>query len=130
MKRLFAGCLLNAALVNIIESVMSIEEFSAVDCDRLHTVLSLITNVAADYFQTETSTANPQVTLHECVTTWLRFKELVLFFDCGLQGVADRWADGKGPLALHLTATEVRRLVTAVFENTRRRDVLLSQLKP
>ena len=124
-----AGSLLNAALMNIINSVLSIEEFSADDCDRLHAVLTLVIDVAADFFQTETSSANPQVTLHECVSNWLRFKELVLFLDCGLQAVADRWADGKGPLALHLTATEVRRLVTAVFENTRKRDMFLSRLK-
>lgn len=126
---MLVGSLLNAALTNIIYSVMSIEEFSANDCDHLHSALSLITAVAADYFRTETSSANPQVTLHECVPNWLRFKELVLFLDCGLQAVADRWADGKGPLALHLTATEVRRLVIAVFENTRKRDLFLSRLK-
>ena len=47
----------------------------------------------------------------------------------GLQQISDRWADGKGPLAVHLTVSEVKQLVLAMFENTSKRQALLTELK-
>lgn len=123
------GRLLNAAISEIIDSVLNIEEFSAEDCEYLQHVLSKIVEVSPDYFNLEDSGINPQVTIHENVTNWMKFKELVLVLSSGMQAVSDRWADGKGPLALYFTAEEVKKLVVAMFENTSRRDSLLAQLR-
>ncbi len=67
--------------------------------------------------------------LHEFVPNWLRFRELVLLLGSGLQTVADRWAAGKGPLALHFSPGDVARLVEAMFEETHRRAVVLRELR-
>ena len=43
--------------------------------------------------------------------------------------MVDRWADGKGPLAVQLSGAELARLVIAVFEKTSRRDALVAKLQ-
>ena len=126
---MLTGSLLNAAIEDVITSVLSIEEFSAEDCDYLQDVLSCILESAATYFQSPDPKHNTQVTLHESVPSWLKFRELVRVLSSGLQEVSDRWADGKGPLGLVFTSEELRRLVLAMFENTSKRDALLRQLR-
>ena len=126
---LFTGTLLNAALNEILDSVLAIEEFSAEDCEYLHDVLAKITTVSPELFRVEEVKANPQVALHEHVTLWMKFRELVIVLKSSMQDVSDRWSDGKGPLALYFTAEEVQKLVVAMFENTSKRDSLLSQLR-
>jgi hypothetical protein len=70
-----------------------------------------------------------KVILERCVPAWPKYVELVEFFGLGLAGVAERWADGNGPLAMHVTAPEVARLIEAVFERTARRDAFVQQLR-
>jgi len=70
-----------------------------------------------------------EVILERCVPAWPKFVELVKFFGLGLADVAERWADGNGPMAMHMTGLEVARLIEAVFERTRRRDALVQQLR-
>ncbi len=94
----------------------------------MQTVLSHIVDFCPDYFRLENVDTNPVVLLHEAVPCWSRFRELVTFFGWTLTDVADRWADGKGPLAMHFTGDEVKKLVVAMFENTSRREALLMQL--
>lgn len=124
-----SGNLLSAALDDIVTAVLSIEEFSVDDCEYLQRVLTVITEQARDIYLLEGVDTNPEVLLHEHVTSWFRFKELLLVLGFGLQQISDRWADGKGPLAMHFSPSEVQRLVLGMFENTSKRDVLLGQIK-
>ena len=74
----FSGSLLNAALEDIIDCVLSIEEFSVDDCEYLQKVLSQIADHVVQLFQNpKDPSQNPHVLLHEHVATWFRFKELV-----------------------------------------------------
>lgn len=123
------GTLLNAAVVDIIDNVLAIGEFSVDDCDVLQQVLSLILEAAPHLFNLPNMQQNPEVTLHEFVTNWMKFRELNLVLRSNLQQVSDRWADGKGPLALYFSAEEIKRLVIAMFENTSKRDAVLAQLR-
>ena len=72
---------------------------------------------------------NAEVLLNEHVPCWLRFKELQLLIGSGLDEISDRWASGKGPLALHFSAQEMRQMIIAMFENTGRRYSLLMRIK-
>jgi len=58
----------------------------------------------------------------------MKFRELVGFLGLSLTEVDNRWADGKGPLAVHMSMAELERLVMAVFEKTKRRDTFISDL--
>jgi centromere/kinetochore protein ZW10 len=127
----YKGSLLNAAIDDIIECILEIEEFSVEDCECLKKVLSSIPKVAVDFFTIDGANANPQVCLHENVPSWLRFTEIIMLLASGLQDISDRWADGKGPLAMYLNSDEVRRMVLAMFENTSKREKVLKEiLKP
>lgn len=59
---------------------------------------------------------------------WAKFNELQLILGAGLREVDDRWADGKGPLALEFSADQVRHLVRALFQISDRRAVLLAKI--
>ena len=148
--------MLNAAVGDIIESVTNIGEFSADDCDVLQNVLQIIVDAAPSLFtlpehqlqqnaQEEEEDKNnpqaaalphqpqigcsPQVMLHEFVPNWLKFRELILILGSGLQTVSDRWAAGKGPLALHFTPEDVSKIVVGMFEDTRRRECVLREIR-
>ena len=150
------GSLLNAGVGDMIESVVNIGEFSADDCDVLQKVLEIVVDSAPALFtlpehqlqqnaQEEEEDKNnpqavalphqpqigcsPQVMLHEFVPNWLKFRELILILGSGLQTVSDRWASGKGPLALHFTPEDISRLVVAMFEDTHRREGVLRELR-
>jgi len=130
---LLTGSLLNASLSDIVDMVLTVTEFSVDDCDCLHTALHHLSTGVLDVFHVSSSSAtmttSAEVTLHEVAPDWLRLRELSLLFSASLQDVDDRWADGKGPLALYFAGDEVAKLVTAVFERTRRRDALIAQLR-
>lgn len=40
-----------------------------------------------------------------------------------------RWADGKGPLVLEFSNSEVKNLIRALFQNTDRRAVALTKIR-
>lgn len=46
-----------------------------------------------------------------------------------LHEIDDRWADGKGPLAVELSPTEVKQMIRALFQNTERRAVVLAKIR-
>ena len=58
---MFTGSLLNAAVTDIITSVLSIEEFSADDCDYLQDVLSHVLESGTEYFKSDDPKHNAQV---------------------------------------------------------------------
>lgn len=120
---------MSIALEEMIENTMVIEEFSVDDCLCLQRIFSYLIQSATDIFRADDSiSTNPEVTLHEFVCNWMKFKELTLVLGFCLQEVSDRWADGKGPLALHFTGKQVAGLVTAMFEKTAKRDALVTHL--
>ena len=123
------GSLVTASMSDIVDMLLTVEEFSIDDCQCLHTALQHLSTGIIDVFHTSSSTTSAEVTLHEVAPDWLRVRELALLFAASLQEVNDRWSDSKGPLALHFTGDEVAKLVTAMFEKTGRRDALVAQLR-
>ncbi|CAJ0577471.1 unnamed protein product, partial [Mesorhabditis spiculigera] len=62
-----------------------------------------------------------------CSQSLFRAKEIAFCLRASLQGIDDRWCEGKGPLADLLRPAEVRRLVKALFANTEQRSRLLTK---
>lgn len=60
---------------------------------------------------------------------WPRFGELRHLLSANLRDIEDRWASGKGPLATHFTADEVKQMIRALFQNTDHRAATLSRIK-
>lgn len=133
-----AGNLLDSALSDIIDAVLTVEEFSVDDCECLQRVLDYVSSNSVDLFRTSvvesaaattTSTSSPEVTVHEVAPSWMRVRELALLLGAGLKDVDDRWSDGKGPLALYFSGDDVARFVMAAFEKTSRRDAFIARLR-
>jgi len=129
MPAVLTGSLMNASMSDIVDTVLTVEEFSIDDCQCLHTVLQHLSTGTTNVIHVDYCTTSAEVTLYEVAPDWLRVRELALLFEASLQEVVDRWSDGKGPLALYFSGDEVARLVTAMFEKTGRRDVLVAQLR-
>ena len=114
---------------DIVDIVLTVEEFSVDDCQCLQMALQYLSTGVIDVFRVNPCTTSAEVTLHEVAPDWLRVRELAVLFGASLQEVDDRWSSGKGPLALHFAGDEVAKLVTAMFERTSRRDALIAQLR-
>ena len=125
----WTGSLLNASMSDVVDTVLTVEEFSVDDCQCLHSALEHLSTGAVDVFHVSSCSTSAEVTLHEVAPDWLRVRELSLLFAASLQEVDDRWSDGKGPLALYFAGDEVAKLVVAMFEKTGRRDALIAQLR-
>ena len=63
------------------------------------------------------------------VEGWSRLEELKLLLDATLSDIADRWAEGKGPLALAFSPKEVKQMIRALFQNTDRRATVLANIR-
>ncbi|KAK3591551.1 hypothetical protein CHS0354_041595 [Potamilus streckersoni] len=124
------GTLLNAIIAELTDSVVSLEDISADDAKHLSGLVSRITANAQELMQIEGGESiNVSVELQRNVSKWNRFKELDLVLNANLLEISDRWSAGKGPLAVEFTATEVKQLIRALFQNTERRANVLAKIK-
>ncbi|XP_035697894.1 centromere/kinetochore protein zw10 homolog [Branchiostoma floridae] len=128
------GSLLNSAIQDIIGKVTALEDISADDAAQLHSLCGIVKERAPLLFHpvVKEDTKNRKAVEAEVqlyVPQWVKFSELMVMLDASLQDIADRWADGKGPLGHEFTAMEVRGLVRALFQNTDRRAAVLAKIK-
>uniref|UniRef100_A0A7N6BZ71 Centromere/kinetochore protein zw10 homolog n=1 Tax=Anabas testudineus TaxID=64144 RepID=A0A7N6BZ71_ANATE len=126
------GNLLNTAITEIIAKIMMLEDISSEDGEHLHTLCQTIIEEGPLVFiplaeENKNKKYQEEVPLY--VKKWGTFKELVIVLRANLQEIVDRWADGKGPLALEFSSSEVKNLIRALFQNTERRAVALTKIK-
>ncbi|OAD61567.1 Centromere/kinetochore protein zw10 like protein [Eufriesea mexicana] len=67
--------------------------------------------------------------IHQHVRKWDKFLELIEVLGASLKEIEVRWNNGKGPLAREFTASQVKQLIRALFQNTARRSNLLASIK-
>uniref|UniRef100_A0A4W6DFF6 Centromere/kinetochore protein zw10 homolog n=1 Tax=Lates calcarifer TaxID=8187 RepID=A0A4W6DFF6_LATCA len=126
------GNLLNTAIAEVISKIMMLEDISSEDGEHLHTLCQTIIEEGPLVFiplaeEKKNKKYQEEVPLY--VKKWSTFKELVIVLRANLQEIVDRWADGKGPLALEFSSSEVKNLIRALFQNTERRAVALTKIK-
>ncbi|PWA14583.1 centromere/kinetochore protein zw10 homolog isoform X3 [Gambusia affinis] len=126
------GNLLNTAITEIITKIMMLEDISSEDGEHLHTLCQTIIEEGPLVFiplaeENKNKKYQEEVPLY--VKKWSAFKELVIVLRANLQEIVDRWTDGKGPLAVEFSSSEVKSLVRALFQNTERRAVALTKIK-
>ncbi|XP_072164025.1 centromere/kinetochore protein zw10 homolog [Diadema setosum] len=119
--------LINTVLMHIVEQICVLEDISADDAFQLHLILVKLKDGTPDLL-TPTGSQEP-VTVEVVVKEWTAFTELLFILEASMQAIVDRWADGKGPLALVFPATTVKSLIRALFQNTDRRANALSKIK-
>uniref|UniRef100_A0A8D0H0J3 Centromere/kinetochore protein zw10 homolog n=1 Tax=Sphenodon punctatus TaxID=8508 RepID=A0A8D0H0J3_SPHPU len=126
------GTLLNTTLTEIISRITALEDISAEDADRLHSLCRTMAEEGPQVFVPlleEGKNKHYQEEVPVYVPKWMTFKELMMILQANLQEIVDRWADGKGPLATEFSPSEVKSLVRALFQNTERRAAALAKIK-
>ncbi len=73
--------------------------------------------------------AEELVVVQSTVGHWTTFTELQFILEASMQDIVDRWAEGKGPLAMVFNASEIRSLIRAIFQNTDRRAAALAKIR-
>lgn len=124
------GGLLNGVVVEVTDSIVALEDISADDTKQLSGLITTISDRAPELFVIPgDDKANMIVEVQRNVPKWQRFQELGLILNASLIEIGDRWAAGKGPLALAFTSNEVKQLIRALFQNTERRAAVLAKIK-
>lgn len=128
-RHCFVGTLVNGVITDVVGSVVILEDISSDDAKHLESLLRLIQDKADSLFESDEGGINVKIELQKNVPKWLRFNELITILNASLLEIADRWADGKGPLANEFSATEVKQMIRALFQNTERRANILTKIK-
>ncbi|CAH1790755.1 unnamed protein product [Owenia fusiformis] len=123
------GTLLNTVISEIIGSVTQLEDISAEDATQLHMLLTMIGDRGLELFKFTGEEEHARMNLNKSVQKWQKFMELMLVLNASLHDIADRWTDGKGPLAHEFSAGEIKQLIRALFQNTDRRSAILAKIK-
>uniref|UniRef100_A0A1A8PKL3 Centromere/kinetochore protein zw10 homolog n=2 Tax=Nothobranchius TaxID=28779 RepID=A0A1A8PKL3_9TELE len=126
------GNLLNTAISEIITKILMLEDISSDEGEHLHTLCQTVIEEGPLVFiplveETKNKKYQEEVPLY--VKKWNTFKELVIVLRANLQEIVDRWADGKGPLVMEFSSSEVKSLIRALFQNTERRAAALTKIK-
>lgn len=116
------GSILDVMCSNIINAVVRIEDISSKAAEQLVDVFKIVITRGPKLF-----TDPKEINLF--VHNWSKFTELNFVLGASLININDRWADGKGPLALQFTASEMRSLIRALFQNTDRRAAVVSRIQ-
>ncbi|CAL1289742.1 unnamed protein product [Larinioides sclopetarius] len=121
------GTLLNTCLEEIILRISSMEDIAAEAAGQLDSSFVILINQSPDFFKV--LAIDKTDSIHYYVRNWFKFQELQLILSASLKEIVDRWASGKGPLAAHFKAAEVKHLIRALFQNTERRAAALAKIK-
>lgn len=115
------GVLLDAMCLNLINAIVCLEDISSKAAEQLVDVFKIVITRGPKLF------TDPKE-INFFVPSWYKFNELNFVLAASLVDINDRWADGKGPLALQFKANELKLLIRALFQNTDRRAAVLARI--
>lgn len=113
----------------VINCIVVLEDISADDAQQLSTLLTVVTDRVGTLFTAEDGKVNATVELQRNVRRWQKLQELNIVLNASLHEISDRWADGKGPLAIEFSANELKQMIRALFQNTDRRAAVLVKIR-
>ncbi|XP_071055452.1 centromere/kinetochore protein zw10 homolog [Onthophagus taurus] len=116
------GKTLNFLCKTIIDAVLKYTDINSDAKDQLVDVLKVIFTRGPKLFAHQTD-----VSVH--VDQWHKLNELSFLLSANLLEISDRWADGKGPLALHFKGEELKNLIRALYQNSDIRAAVLSKIQ-
>lgn len=62
------------------------------------------------------------------VKPWSKMNQLKMILGANLLEITQHWAEGTGPLTLNFRAEEIKHLIRALFQNTKRRADALNTI--
>ena len=115
----------------MITAIISLEDVSEDDAAQLHSLLQLLDDRSPQLYAdaAPASDTSPKAMLLKHVAKWNKMHELQRMLNASLHDIADRWAEGKGPLAHEFRPNEVKQMIRALFQNTDRRANVLAKIR-
>lgn len=124
------GTIINTVVEELVQRVVALEDIAADAAVQICVLFTQMQDRAPEVFIVEGKTKETSKgDIIRYVRKWNRFKELITVLNASLREIEDRWASGKGPLAIEYSPDEVKRLIRALFQNTDRRAGVLSRIK-
>lgn len=115
------GALLNDFIVEVMRKIMILEDIATPIANGLVDVISLIVERAPMVFADPLRTQN-------IVRSWSKLGQLKMILGASLLEITQHWAEGTGPLTLNFRADEIKHLIRALFQNTKRRADALNTI--
>ncbi|XP_050537251.1 centromere/kinetochore protein zw10 homolog isoform X2 [Daktulosphaira vitifoliae] len=117
----FMGYSCNGLFECIINEMFTLLDISATSAEQYSSIFTKIIKDIPNLFP------EPKE-VHRYVPKWWQLNELVFVLSSSMKDIENRWADGKGPLAIELSAEQIKILLKALFQNTDRRAALLKHI--
>ncbi|KRZ91800.1 Centromere/kinetochore protein zw10 -like protein [Trichinella sp. T8] len=113
------GQLINISLEFFCDTILKKEDITSNEAVQLQILITPFTSKCGALFGE----------LLPVSKSWERLEEILIILGSNLKTIEARWENGSGPLALLLTAEELRHLIRASFQNTKLRAEVLSKIK-
>ena len=127
VHRSSVGNLLDVLVSYVVQGVLALEDIVSNDSSELCRILEVIVEKGLAAMQFGKEEEREGEISHYC-PSWQQLKELAFVLDARLQQIVDRWDRGKGSLAKHFKAIQIRSLIKALFTNTDRRAAALDKI--
>ncbi|KRX62185.1 Centromere/kinetochore protein zw10 -like protein [Trichinella sp. T6] len=118
------GQLISISVAFFSNTILKMDTLTSVMKKNLKNLLSPFISKCGKLLEIDTSEE-----IEAVCKDWQRFNEIFFIIHSSVRQVELRWANGSGPLAVHLTAEELYRCLNANFQHTRSLKKLLSKIK-
>ncbi|KAL6268596.1 hypothetical protein P5V15_001728 [Pogonomyrmex californicus] len=115
------GYITNSMIKDLVTKVISTEDIPVDVATELVTLFNMVVKRMPPIF--------PDQQIQHHVRKWGKFLELIKLLGASLKEIEIRWGNGKGPLAQEFTASQVKQMIRALFQNTDRRSNLLASIR-
>ncbi|EGT59809.1 CBN-CZW-1 protein [Caenorhabditis brenneri] len=118
------GSLISFLLDSLVRHVVTTSDFRENDANVMADVFKKLLEVVANIV---TYQEQSKVT-DFCAREYFRLNEIVFVLGNRMQDIEHRWFNAKGPMAEHLSRSEVVGLIKALFSDTQNRNDLIARL--
>ncbi|KRZ60654.1 Centromere/kinetochore protein zw10 -like protein [Trichinella nativa] len=118
------GQLISISVAFFSNTILKMDTLTSVMKKNLKNLLSPFISKCGKLLEIDTSEE-----IEAVCKDWQRFNEIFFIIHSSVRQVELRWANGSGPLAVHLTVEELYRCLNANFQHTRSLKKLLSKIK-
>uniref|UniRef100_A0A914YH98 ZW10 C-terminal helical domain-containing protein n=1 Tax=Panagrolaimus superbus TaxID=310955 RepID=A0A914YH98_9BILA len=118
------GSLVAYTLSVFTKMVLNKEDITEVDAQEIEKELAILLKAFEDLMKI----GGQQTIQAFCEADYHKTKEIIFCLRESLLNIADRWCEGKGPLAHWLKADQIKQLIRALFQNTDRRAQVLENI--
>jgi centromere/kinetochore protein ZW10 len=131
------GQLLELVCNDLLKSCIKLEDIASDDASYLHEAFSIVETYVFEFYSRQNGSQSEikenesglgELNASKYIKSWHRFKYMLKLLKANLQEIVDLWSEGKGPLALHYEADEIRHLIKALFMITERRSAALAKI--